>query len=206
MWKATTRDQSISWWATRPARNSFWLGAAAKTTFARPAAPLPLGDLPRHVAGRGPARQGPRLEDQDFQGIHDKSRDRRRLGEAHDRHPGARDRDEVRRNRSGRGDSRETVPARTYPIPRADANLAAADRPDPTVAGSDRRSGRRELARRAAGRVRRSGAARRASGTDPGRRAWTRSGTTAWSPSLAHWSWSWHCDMCSIRSFIQSSV
>ena len=55
MWKPTTRDQSMSLLATSPARNSFWLGAAAKTTLARPAASCRSPDGLADGLSRGPS-------------------------------------------------------------------------------------------------------------------------------------------------------
>ncbi len=173
MWKATTRVQSIPCWATSSARSSFWLGAAAKTIFARPPSSCRATIWLRQVAGRGPARQGTRLVDQDLQHIHDKLRDRRRLGDAHDRDPAA-------RNRMGtaRGDRAPAASERSFAVnlPHSSRGCQSIPRASSrTATGSDGwiSSSPPTVASRRHARHRR-GAVRRASGIDPGRRAWPR--------------------------------
>ena len=152
MWKARTRVQSISWWARSPARNSFWLGRGREDDVRTTVGALPLDDLPHHVAGRGATRQGPRLEDQNFQGIHDESRDRRRLSDGHDRilargigeaPPGIGQGAAAPRNPSGKN-----LP---HPTRRCQSRGGIPARPSPDRSA---RSGRRELAGQATGRFR----------------------------------------------------
>ena len=85
MWKPTTRVQSIAGSATRLARTSFWLGAAAKTTPRQAGLGLPRRDRPRHLAGRGATGLGAVLVDDDLERFDGEPRDGFGivLGEAH---------------------------------------------------------------------------------------------------------------------------
>ena len=83
MWKAVTRDQSTSSAATSPARNSFWLGAAAKTTLAISLSALPRPDRLHDRVSSRPARHRPILINEHIEVIFAESGDRRQLGETH---------------------------------------------------------------------------------------------------------------------------